>query len=64
MKKYTKPTSEKISLEMTYNIMDMSLQVYDRDPRTIDNIDDYFITDGSQILVPQQHKNRLWEVEE
>lgn len=60
-KNYQTPVCETISLEASFSVMDMSLAVYDRDQRTIDNIDDWTITDGSQILSP---KINLWEDEE
>lgn len=61
MKKYQKPVSEKISLEVSYNVMDMSMTIHKGDPASIDDIDDWTITDGSQILSPRIN---LWEEEE
>lgn len=60
-KKYQAPVSEINSLESSFKVLDMSLAFYDRDPKTIENPDDYFITDGSQILSP---KINLWDEEE
>ena len=57
-KNYQKPMCEPVSLETTMTILDMSMTIYNHDPRIID---DCIITDGSEILAP---KINLWEDEE
>ena len=52
---------ELVSLEANWNILDMSLAIYNHDGRDLPNPEDYLITDGDQILAP---KFNLWEEEE
>lgn len=64
MKKYTKPSCEIIPADAEILGMSLAIYNYGDEHRNDQNLDDYYVTDGSQVLVPQHKKNKLWDDEE
>lgn len=60
MKTYQRPTIEAIPADANILSDSLTIGLYDKDPKTVEDPDDWFITDGSQILSP---KINLWEEE-
>jgi len=57
---YQRPETEAHAALAESTFCDMSMCIYDKPIGQTDNLDDHFITDGSQILAPQVN---LWDDE-
>ena len=61
MKTYIKPSIVLVPADANILADSKTLGIYNYDKFDIGDIDDYTITDGSQILIPRNH---LWDEEE